>query len=318
MDTTGLPKLTLDVQTYEEMLKDPFSIMTSLSSSGILEILKNSSSLTTDKILPSFNLADLMDKIPVNSQVIESTAYRRQEVKKIESLPKSFDEIRNMFPNINPQPQTSIVPAVSSLESARTLHETTKTQLTPLEQLLDQNFKNMHSTIQRALSAARAVRLNFEDKILSGPIHPYQKLIHKYLGLDFKTPSVLDLPVPENFCPITTVKHLNKVTDQFFENTLTHFQHLTAGIGKVENEDERQLMEGLGHGFATLSATAEGDMFVIDHKKTAEYLEFVETFRTIPISEIVNNPIQTAQRMLFRLMEIFPVKEPSQQIALPN
>jgi hypothetical protein len=300
------------------MLKDPFSIMTSLSSSGILEILKNSSSLTTDKMLPSFNLTDLIGKIPVDSQVIESTAYRRQEVKTIESLPKSFDDIRNMFPNISPQPQTSIVPAVSSLESARTLHETTKTQLTPLEQLLDQNFKNMHSTIQRALSAARATRLNFEDKILSGPIHPYQKLIHKYLGLDFKTPSVLDLPLPEKFCPIQTTQHLQKVNDQFFENTLTHFQHLTAGIGKIENEDEMQLMEGLGHTFATLSSTAEGDMFVVDHKKTAEYLEFAETVRTIPISEIVNNPIQTAQRLLHRLAQIFPVKEPSQQIALPN
>jgi hypothetical protein len=97
MDTTSLPKVTLDVQTYEEMLKDPFSIMTSLSSSGFLEILKNSSSLTTDKMLPSFNLTDLISKIPVDSQVIESTAYRRQEVKKIESLPKSFDEIRNML-----------------------------------------------------------------------------------------------------------------------------------------------------------------------------------------------------------------------------
>ena len=49
MDANNLPKFKIDLATYDSILKDPLSVMTSLSSSGFLEMIKNSAELTADK-----------------------------------------------------------------------------------------------------------------------------------------------------------------------------------------------------------------------------------------------------------------------------
>jgi hypothetical protein len=45
-------------------------------------------------------------------------------------------------------------------------------------------------------------------------------------------------------------------------------------------------------------------MFVIDHKKTADYLRFAEMVRNIPIKEIVTNPVETAQKVITQMIEV--------------
>lgn len=303
VDLSTAPKMTIDVDLFDKLLFDP-SLVATLSSTSSFKDLQKQSEEFVKKLFPNIDLTKFAEAATKNSNVESSFAYNNPHTRKIETLPKTINEYKNLFPNFVPPAETVITPSVSSLEAARPLHSDTKKNLTPIEKLLDENYKELHSTIQQALSAARTARVKFDEKILNGPIHPYQKLIYDYLGPDFKTPSIFDLELPHTFCPITSLQRLNNINDKIFENTVTHFQHLTAGIGKIENEDERKLMESLGHAFATLSATSEGQMFVIDRNKTAKYLEFAETFRNIPVKEIVNNPVQTAQRVINRLIQI--------------
>lgn len=305
--STTSPKLTIDVDLFERLVTDPLSIVSLSSTDQFVNLQKQSEELVK-RLLPSLDLSKYTPPKP-DPSIESSYAFRNHQTRTIESLPKTVDDFKNVFPNFVPPSQTILVPPVSSLQSARPLHEDTKKELTPLEKMLDENFKEMHSTIQRALSAARGARTKVEEKLLSGPIHPYQKLIHEYLGPDFKSPSIYELPVPLSFCPTVALQKLNNITDKTFENTMSHFQHLTAGIGKIENEQEMELMQGLGHAFATLSSTDQGAMFIIDREKTAKYLEFAETVRTMPVREIVENPVQTAQRLIHRLIEILGPEE---------
>lgn len=308
MDITTFPALSVTVDQINEALNfGPLaasSIQQTLSSIETLKTLQQISQTDISSSLPTLNLAKLVK--PNYDSVMQSlSCYEPYQRKPIEDLPKTLDDFQNVFPNFKPQEKLTTNVAVSSLISRRSLHEDTNKVLSPLQKMLDENFKAMHSTIQSALSAARMVRSSVEEKLLGGPLHPYQKLIHQYLGVNFVSPSVLDLPLPENYCPKQTLAQLNNITDSCFKNTLTQFQHITAGIGKIENSEELELMQNAGHGFAVLSATSEGDKFVIDSKKTADYLEFAETVRTIPMDQILNNPIETAQRLLYRLTEIF-------------
>lgn len=304
--STSVPKLSIDIDTLEQLINGNYQLdLNKFSSSDLLKnALNQKSTIDIKSLLPTLNLNELGGTPKIPSSVESSYAFNNPHTRPIHTLPKSIDEFKDAFPNFRPPEQTSIVPPLSSLNAKRTLHEDTKKELSPVEKLLDQNFKAMHLTIQQALSAARSARLNFEDNLLNGPIHPYQKLIHQYLGADFIAPSVNDIVLPENFCPIQSTEHLTKIKDDLFKNTVTQFQHLTAGIGKVENQDEQELMEGLGHAFSTLSATNKGMKFVIDTKKTAEYLEFAEMVRNIPIRDMVTNPVQIAQKVVTRMIEV--------------
>lgn len=315
-DITTLPALSVDIGTLDKLFSSHTTTLATLNSSFAFDQLQQQANEYIKSIFPTFDLT----KIPsiVTPQLKNSYAFNLPSTRPIESLPKNLDEFRSVFPNFPSQPETQIVPSVSSLQAKRPLHEETKKELTPLEKMLDENFKQMHATIQQALSAARSARIQFDEKLLTGPIHPYQKLVHQYLGPDFKTPSVYDLPLPVNFCPVTSLQKLNDITDSIFKNTVTQFQHLTAGIGKIENDEERTMLEGLGHGFAVLSATSEGPKFVIDKEKTAKYIEFAETFRSIPIKEIVNNPVEIAQRVIARIIEIFEPTQVYQETVLPD
>lgn len=314
MDTASLPTVSIDVGLLDKLTSDPSSL-TLLSSTDAFQNFQRQSEEYIKRILPNLDLSKL-NSSAIDPLVESSYAFKHPHSRPIETLPKTIDEFKNVFPNFVPPSQISIVPAVSSLQASRTLHEDSKKELTPLEKLLDQNFKEMHSTIQQALSAARKARIQFDEKILTGPIHPYQKLIYEYLGPNFKSPSVFELELPQTFCPVQSLERLNGITDNIFQNTVTHFQHLTAGIGKLENEEEMELLQGLGHAFATLSATDKGSAFVVDRKKTAEYLEFAETVRNIPIKEIVNNPVQTAQRIINRLIQILESSQKTEEEGL--
>jgi len=301
-DITTLPALSVDIDMFDKLLNQSLTLTFQNSSLAFHELQEKTNNYIKN-VFPNFDLSKL--PIVVDPQLQNNFCYKNKITRPIESLPKSLDEFKNVFPNFVPPDKTPVIPSVSSLESKRTLHEETKKELTPIEQMLDENFKQMHATIQQALSAARSVRLEIDEKLLNGPIHPYQKMVYQYLGPNFKTPSVYDLELPQNFCPVTTLQSLNDITNSFFENTMTQFEHLTAGIGKIENEDEQALMEGLGHGFSVLSATSEGMMFIIDKEKAAQYIEFAEIFRSIPVRDIVDNPVDIAKRVLNRVVQIF-------------
>ena len=307
MNVSSFPSLSIQVNEIDNLINfGPLTvspIQQALSSIDMMKDLQKICQTDISTLLPTLNLANLVK--PNYDSILQTlSCYEAYQRKPIEELPKTLDDFKNVFPNFAPlEPiDTNVDP--NSLVAKRKLHEESDKPLTPLQKLLDQNFKAMHSTIQSALSAARAVRVNFEESLLRGPFHPYQKLICQYLGINFVSPSIHELIVPKNYCPKQTLAKLSNITDSCFKNTLTQFQHITAGIGKIENSDELELMQNAGHCFAVLSATAQGDKFVIDQQKTANYLAFAETVRTMPMEEILNNPIETAQRLLYRLIEI--------------
>jgi len=319
--TTFSTPLSISINDIESLINNKTLALTPQMS----EVMEKLATIDSSSLFSSLDLKKLLPKSQT-SYANALSGYTLSNPMPIESLPKNFNDYESLFPNFKaPEKTTTNVP-VSSLHAARTLFADTKRDLSPVEKLLDENYRELHSTIQQAISAARTARIKFEDKLLSKPLHPYQKLIYQYLGPDFTSPSIDDVPLPETFCPKQATEDVEKISMYYSNFAVTQFQHLTAGIGKIENDDERALLEGLGHAFTVLSSTPTGEaMFAIDKEKTAKYLEFAELVRNIPVSQILSNPIEIAQKVVSRYIEILlptqpmlPAYESSQQRSQPS
>ena len=185
-------------------------------------------------------------------------------------------------------------------------HQTTQESFAAFGQkMLELDRKKAQLTIQTALSSARAVRNELETMLLSsGPIHPYEKAIYDYCGENFICPKITDLELPSNFSSTSTLQALDVLTTKTFQNTLTHFNYITASAGKEGCEDDPFKMTNLGNFFTTLTMTDEGPQFIEQKEKFASYLAFAETVRNIPSEYIIKHPVDTAQRLLHQFLKI--------------
>lgn len=137
----------------------------------------------------------------------------------------------------------------------------------------------------------------------SKPVCPYEQTKLEYLGSNFIVPSIHDLPTPTNFSVETAVNSNLLISKQMHENMTT--QMLLMSAEAIKPDFSGNLPEVLGHAFTMLSATANGEQIrVIDRHKTALHLEFAEIVRNIPISYIIENPLEVAQKLIERYTQI--------------
>jgi hypothetical protein len=135
-----------------------------------------------------------------------------------------------------------------------------------------------------------------------GPICPYEATLLEYLGPKFKCPTIHDLPFPLHFSAEEAVEEILTIGDQYHNQMITHLQMMSAEA--VDTSFPGITSENLGNAFAVLSATDKGEEYVIDRNKTAQFLEFAEIVKNIPSDYIIENPVEVAQKLIHRYLEI--------------
>lgn len=171
-----------------------------------------------------------------------------------------------------------------------------------LRNLIIEDQEKAKLTIQTLLSSVNQTRSAMNDSLMSGPVHPYYKMLEEYLGKNYICPTIDDLALPTNFCPIQTTADLAKVSQKYTDLIFTQFNQITAEA--FDTNFPGITSQHLGHAFATLSATANGQEMVIDRSKVAKQLTFAEVVRSLPVDYIIQNPIEVAQKLLSQFVSI--------------
>jgi hypothetical protein len=171
-----------------------------------------------------------------------------------------------------------------------------------LRNLIIEDQEKAKLTIQTLLSSVNQTRSTLNSSLTSGPAHPYYKMLEEYLGKNYICPTIHDLALPTNFCPIQTTADLAKVSQKYTNLIFTQFHQITAEA--FDTNFPGITSQHLGHAFATLSATTNGQEMVIDRSKVAKQLTFAEVVRGLPVDYIIQNPIEVAQKLLSQFVSI--------------
>lgn len=167
---------------------------------------------------------------------------------------------------------------------------------------LEQSKQMAQLSIQQILSAARSFNETINNSLVSIPAHPYDRLVHHYLGPDFVCPTIYELNVPQNYCPKEAVKEIINVKNDLFDLQMTHLAAMSAEV--MDTNFYGITSQNLNNAFAVLSTTCNGDQYIINDKKLSEHLTFVEILKSIPTDYIEQNPMEVAQKLIARFIEI--------------
>jgi hypothetical protein len=156
--------------------------------------------------------------------------------------------------------------------------------------------------INEMLSTINTLKQDFQTKQEKEVVCPYEKTKIEYLGSNFIVPTIQDLTIPVNFCEKIAANSTLVIGRHYTDLMITKLQQMSAEAADPSFEGIKT--QALGNAFSVLSATAQGEMWVEDRKKTAAHLEFAEIVRNIPIKDILEDPITIAKKLLTRFMEI--------------
>jgi hypothetical protein len=176
-----------------------------------------------------------------------------------------------------------------------------KTQI--LTDLLKQDKERAKIRIDELVSSARQLTTELTTSLTAVPIHPYQRLLHEYLGPNFICPTIHELTIPTDFSPARCKAQIKQASKKMLEHELTQFQTLTAEI--MDTSYEGVKTQNLNNAFAVLSSTAEGNQYVIDQEKFKQYLTFAETVKSMSIDYVRENSIIVAKKLLAEFTRIF-------------
>jgi len=133
---------------------------------------------------------------------------------------------------------------------------------------------------------------------LKGPICPYQRTLHEYLGPNHKYPTIYELPIHKTFSYPVVYEKISTFQNQVEENM---FQQLDVMVKEAADTAFPGITsQNLGNAFSVLS----GNEYVIDKEKLRKHLEFGEIVRNIPQDYIDNHPYLTAFKLLSRYSDI--------------
>lgn len=157
-------------------------------------------------------------------------------------------------------------------------------------------------TIQTLLSTVQTLKEKIHDTLLAGPICPYQQTLLEYLGPNYQCPAIQDIPYPKTFSTQVAITSIDVIANKYDDILLSQLSVMSAEA--ADTNFVGITSENLGHAFAVLSSTANGQEYVIDRVKTANHLEFAEIVRNIPVDYIIQNPLVVAHKLISRYIEI--------------
>ncbi len=158
--------------------------------------------------------------------------------------------------------------------------------------------------IEKLLEKTKELSKQF-DPDPEEPACAYQGMLQKYLGKNFVVPSIHDLafPDPRKFELSKVPERIMTVSNKLHEDNITKLQMLSSF--SMSAQEMSLSAANLNHAFSVLSATPEGPQYIIDNERTAKYLLFAETVRTMPVDYVKENPLTVAYKLLFEWCNIF-------------
>jgi len=181
--------------------------------------------------------------------------------------------------------------SVDSLSSTETLAQSSACFSQDLSATFWQD--SAHSTIQSVLSSLRQINADIAAAQAEIPADPFERLKLEYSHPNSQPMSFDDISVQEDFCPIRATEKLNEISDSYTKEFDEHFQMLS-GLDINEHPN-----------FGTAYSTFSENKFVIDQKKASDHLLFVDMVRNIPIEYIKANPVEFAQKIITKYIEVY-------------
>lgn len=163
---------------------------------------------------------------------------------------------------------------------------------------LNQDRQKAKKMIDDLVAQARATKQEFLKEHADKPLHPYERMIHEYLGKDFKPRTIEEMPLEPGIDPLKVVAHITDLSRSLQEKSM---KQVTAIVQQaLDTTFPGITSEALGSAFGMLS----GNEFIIDHKMTAKHLEFCENLRNISVDYVIAHPYEAAKRILSEFMRV--------------
>jgi hypothetical protein len=147
-----------------------------------------------------------------------------------------------------------------------------------------QHAKNQ--TLQHVLSTLQTAKHTLLEALSSLPAHPYEKYQKAYLDPNTLPLKLEDVCCPEDFSSTTCSKQICAISIELNED----WNRQLCALSCCETLEEQS---NLSNAFMSLS---EGK-FVVDRKRSADHLRFIEMVRNIPINLIEQQPYEVAKRL---------------------
>lgn len=168
-----------------------------------------------------------------------------------------------------------------------------------IKEVRDKALSKINSLLSKVNDIKDSLKLSKEEEEI---VCPYEQTKLKYLGSNYQPLSIHDLSYPEDFSLEKALPATAAINANYYNVMLTHLHAMSAEA--IDTSFPGITSENIGNGFAVLSATNEGNKYVIDNNKLASYLEFAELVRNIPLQDIIDNPREIAFKLIHKYMEI--------------
>lgn len=160
------------------------------------------------------------------------------------------------------------------------------------QKTLEQDKQKAKEIIDNVVAMARATKQEFMKELMDRPIHPYEQMIHDYLGRNFKPKSVEEMVVEEDLNPLLVLAEITELSKKLQEKAMLQVRQI---VSQAMNTSFPGITsDALGTAFAKLS----GEEFQIDDEMTKRHLEFVENIRAISVDYVVSHPYEAAKKIL--------------------
>jgi len=150
------------------------------------------------------------------------------------------------------------------------------------------------STLETVLSGSQQLRKELQIALSSIPAHPYERLKSEYLGQEFSPVKIDDICIKEDFCAKTCLASICAISINMNQNVMSHFYSVTSQDLSAMN----------CNAFIQLSTTDCGEQFIVNPKRSAGYLGFLETIKRMPIDLIEKDPVQTAKKLISHYIDV--------------
>lgn len=160
------------------------------------------------------------------------------------------------------------------------------------QKILEQDKQKAKEIIDNVVAMARATKQEFMKELMDRPIHPYEQMIHDYLGKNFKPKSIEEMVIEEDLNPLLVLAEITELSKKLQEKAMLQVRQI---VSQAMNTSFPGITsDALGTAFAKLS----GEEFQIDHEMTKRHLEFVENVRAISVDYVVSHPYEAAKKIL--------------------
>lgn len=210
---------------------------------------------------------------------------------------ETFTESLSFDGQIVPYSQAQLtLPEQVSSKEVSTEPQSIEVRARNLAELLRNDKQAAQLAIQELVSSAKDAKAEMLASLTATPVHPYEKLKLQYLGSDFVCPTIHDWIIPMDFCPKAALTDIQDIAQSFHELQMSHFAKMSAEA--MDTSFVGITSQNLNNAFAVISATDSGEQLVVDKKKVADQLKFIETIKSIPTDYIIENPLEVAKKML--------------------